>query len=252
MTAGSLYPAAAVHARLAHDLGRQIVSGKIREGDVLPGEAELAIRYKASRQAVREGLKVLAAKGLITPRRRAGTFVTQRRHWNLLDPDILAWHPIDTLPEGFLQELIDVRQLIEPHAAELAARRSNSGDVARIALELTAMKAEGDYTDAFYAADTRFHIAIFTASGNSLIEKMSAILDPLLNARFGHRARVNAPFGLAIQRHGAVYEAIRAGDPIAANLAMRQVLDSAQSEFTPAAEHGELLGPVEIDDKDCA
>ena len=73
-----LYPSAALHGQVAHDIGRQIVSGTIAEGRFLPREAELSERFGVSRQAVREGLKVLAAKGLVGSRRRAGTYVLPR------------------------------------------------------------------------------------------------------------------------------------------------------------------------------
>ena len=76
--AGRLYPSGALHGRLAHALGGQIVSGAIRQGETLPHEVELASRHDVSRQAAREALKVLAAKGLVSTRRRAGTTVAAR------------------------------------------------------------------------------------------------------------------------------------------------------------------------------
>ena len=75
MRQARLYPSAGVHGHVAHEIGRLIVSGAIPVGAYLPREAELAERYGASRQAVREGLKVLGAKGLVASRRRAGTHV---------------------------------------------------------------------------------------------------------------------------------------------------------------------------------
>ncbi|WP_421724384.1 FadR/GntR family transcriptional regulator [Bauldia sp.] len=248
MNDARLYPASAIHARLAHDIGRQIVSGNIREGEVLPGEAELAARYKVSRQAIREGLKVLAAKGMITARRRAGTIVTPRRHWNLLDPDVLAWHPIDELPESFLKDLVEIRQVMEPFAVVLAAKRGTDANIARIGAELDAMKAEGGYSDAFYAADTRFHIAVFSAAGNMLIEKLSAILVPMLSASFRHRGRVRGAFEVAIARHEAVYDAIKERDPVAARNAMERLLDFARSEFSQSVglDKGEAIDGVTV------
>src|SRR5207244_4849669 len=122
-----LYPAVALHGRVAHEIGRRIVSGAIAEGSLLPRESELAAEHQVSRQAIREALKVLAAKGLVASRRRAGTRVRARAFWNLLDPNVLAWHPAGNVDPTFLNDLVELRQLIEPAAAELAARRREPG-----------------------------------------------------------------------------------------------------------------------------
>ena len=84
-----LYPGTAVHARIAHEIGRRIAGGDIGEGELIPRETELQEEFSASRQAVREALKVLGAKGMIEARKRAGTFVRPRTSWHLLDPDVL-------------------------------------------------------------------------------------------------------------------------------------------------------------------
>ena len=88
-----------------------VVSGTIAEGTVLPRESELAANHGVSRQAIREALKVLAAKGLVVSRRRAGTRVTARQSWNLLDPDILAWQFAVSPMERFFRDLFQVREI---------------------------------------------------------------------------------------------------------------------------------------------
>ena len=118
-----LYPSVALHGQVAHEIGRRIVSGAVAEGEFLPRESELAEQFGVSRQAVREALKVLAAKGLVTSRRRAGTFVVPRANWNLLDPDVIAWHPPEKFSPAFLRDIIELRRLIEPAAAAFAAER---------------------------------------------------------------------------------------------------------------------------------
>ena len=102
-------------------------------------KSELAEQFGVSRQAVREALKVLAAKGLVTSRRRAGTFVVPRANWNLLDPDVIAWHPPEKFSPAFLRDIIELRRLIEPAAAAFAAERGGAEQVARIAAALAAM-----------------------------------------------------------------------------------------------------------------
>ena len=98
----------------------------------MPREAELAMQFCVSRQAVREALKVLAAKGLVQSRRRTGTRILPRASWNLLDPDVLAWHPPANFGPRLLADLGELRRLIEPAAAEFAATRGDRAVVAAI------------------------------------------------------------------------------------------------------------------------
>src|SRR5262245_31847703 len=87
----------------------------------------------ASRTVLREAIKVLAAKGLVESRPRTGTRVRPRRTWNLLDPDVLAWQQEGTPSAIFLRSLTEVRQIVEPSAAALAAARANARERAGIA-----------------------------------------------------------------------------------------------------------------------
>lgn len=218
-----LYPSTALHGRIAHEIGRKIASGAFASGDVLPREAELAEQLSASRQAVREGLKVLAAKGLVASKRRAGTYVLPRSQWNLLDPDVLAWHPIRALTPEFLADLVELRRLLEPAAAAMAAGRGEPRKIACIGKALEDMRQVEHDTEAFYAADAAFHAAIFSASGNDMIERIGTLLTPLLRASFpihyvGATVSLQSPDAIAavvrssVDQHGAVYEAIAAGD----------------------------------------
>jgi GntR family galactonate operon transcriptional repressor len=225
-----LYPLAALHGQVAHNIGRRIVSGGIREGEALPREAELSRQFAVSRQAVREALKVLAAKGLVTSRRRAGTHVVPRTSWNLLDPDVLAWHRADALPADFVRDLVELRRLIEPAAAEHAARRGDSKKIAQIGAALEDMRTAVDDRDRFFTADVEFHLAIFAASGNVLIDRLSTILGPLLEASFRmQRDTAGDPEGL-VGIHNAVYDAIVEGDAPRARQAMESLLTTASDK----------------------
>jgi DNA-binding FadR family transcriptional regulator len=228
-----LYPAAALHGQVAHSIGRQIVSGQIAEGDFLPRESELSEKYSVSRQAIREALKVLAAKGLVNSRRRAGTCVMPRGNWNLLDPDVLAWHPPAELSPDFMNDLVELRRLIEPAAAAFAATRGDPDRVAGIGAALERMRLNANSNATGYAAaDADFHLAIFAASGNTLIERLSNILAPLLEASIRLQATVGVPLESAIVMHAAIHDAIVAGDSAKAHRAMEGVLTLASHEIT--------------------
>src|SRR3989442_10091090 len=154
----SQYPEQSLHGRIVHAIGRRILSGDLRPGDLLPAEPELG----ASRTVVGEAVKVLAAKGLVESRPKTGTRVRPRHDWNLLDPDVLAWQQDSPASEELLRKLTEVRRIIEPAAAELAAARANEHDVAALQQALHEMdaaapvKASAD-VDAFVHGDMRFH-----------------------------------------------------------------------------------------------
>jgi DNA-binding FadR family transcriptional regulator len=228
-----LYPARALHGQVAHTIGRRIASGEIREGALLPREAELALQFNISRQAVREALKVLAAKGLVISRRRTGTRVQPRSAWNLLDPDVLAWHPLDQLDPAFIRDLMELRRVVEPSAAEFAALRAKPEQVAEIRRALDAMRDSIDDVEAFVIHDTAFHIALVGASRNVLFERLSVIVAPLLHASLALQGKIRTrdwAINEALPRHVALYEAIAARNPGAARAAAEDLLYYAGRE----------------------
>jgi len=231
-----LYPSAALHGRVAHDIGRQIVSGAIAEGQFLPREAELSKSFDVSRQAVREGLKVLAAKGLVGSRRRAGTYVLPRTSWNLLDPDVLAWHSPSELDPSFISDLIELRRVIEPAAVEMAAKRADAAGIDGIAKALRRMQEDAGDIAAFSTADAEFHMAIFAASGNTLIERLSHILGPLLAISIQAQGRFGQELPDSVAMHAAIHEAIVAGDVEKAKAALDSVLGQATDEAAKLME----------------
>jgi DNA-binding FadR family transcriptional regulator len=232
-----LYPSAALHGQVAHEIGRQIVSGAIPEGHFLPKESELSEQFKVSRQAIREALKVLAAKGLVASRRRAGTYVMPRSVWNLLDPDVMAWHSPGELTPEFLNDLVELRQLIEPAAARFAAIRGATEKIRRIGAAVERMRETRGNPQEFYAADAEFHFALFAASGNTLIDRLSPILAPALEASFRLQGALagSAKEMTLVDIHAEAYEAIVAGDSQKASRAMEHILADAAAAVTRLA-----------------
>ncbi len=228
MPSTRLYPSRALHAKLAHEIGRRIVTGVYAEGASLPRESELTGEFGISRQAVREALKVLAAKGLVASRRRTGTSVLPRASWNLLDPDVLSWHTPECIGKEFLDDLIELRQAVEPAAAELAARRADPERVGRIKTALDGMRANIDDAPLFLQADADFHAALLTASGNSLFERLSTIIGPVLDMSFKLQAQAAWRFRIGVEEHAAVYEAIARGDPKTARDTMEEIVSTAR------------------------
>ncbi len=116
------YPQRNLHGRIVHTLGRRILRGEISPGDALEAGSVMA----ASRTALREAIRVLAAKGLVEARPKIGTRVTPRESWNLLDPDVMAWQHGAAPSQAFLRKITEVRGVIEPQAAAFAAERADA------------------------------------------------------------------------------------------------------------------------------
>jgi len=223
----SQYPEQSLHGRIVHAIGRRILSGDLRPGDLLPAEPDLG----ASRTVVREAVKVLAAKGLVESRPKTGTRVRPRDAWNLLDPDVLAWQQDSAVDDALLRKLTEVRRIIEPAAAELAAARADARDVAAMEdafqqMEETAQARAGTDFEAFVQADMRFHLAILQACRNDMLEQMSRVVYSALLVSFRSTSRLPGRAKAALAKHRAILDAIRARDPRAAGSAMRHLVQT--------------------------
>jgi DNA-binding transcriptional regulator YhcF (GntR family) len=116
-----------VHDSIVRIIGGWVLGGRYLPGDTLPREEDLVESLSVSRTSIREAIKVLAAKGMVESRPRIGVKVRPRDDWRLLDPAVLSWHPNLTRDVELIESLIEVRRIIEPAAAELAAPRLRHG-----------------------------------------------------------------------------------------------------------------------------
>ena len=118
--------------QVAQKLAVAVITGRVRAGEVLPNEDDLRSEISVSRTAYREAVKFLTGKGLVEARPKSGTRVAPRGSWNLLDPDVLAWHFEADPNEKFIRDLFELRLFVEPSAARLAAQRRGEDDLSRI------------------------------------------------------------------------------------------------------------------------
>lgn len=219
-----------IQGRLIRKLGESIVRGLYPPGTLLPREGDLMEAHDASRTSVREAIKVLSAKGLVETRQRIGTRVRDRDHWNIFDADVLAWHGLDALDDAILRDLIEMRQLVEPPAARLAAGRASLDDLAAIGAACDGMRAAMSDMEAYAKADVAFHVAVFAASHNQLLKRFAHIVANFMQISFRiqqqalDRVEHRVEDDLAI--HIAIFEAIDRGDAAAAEAGMmRTILD---------------------------
>ncbi|GAB2493361.1 FadR/GntR family transcriptional regulator [Pseudoxanthomonas sangjuensis] len=215
---------------VVQQLGRQIVDGRLRPGAALPREEALAQDMAVSRTVLREGLKLLAAKGLIESRQKTGTRVRDSRHWNQLDPDVLAWRCAAMPTADFVEKLVEMRAIIEPAAAAAAARRRDAMQLAQLKAAYQAMADAADL-DAWARADLEFHQRVLEAANNELMTSLFAVIDTALAAYFRLSARSAVDFKYSLPQHFAVYDAIRRRRANAAGAAMLALVEDSRGNL---------------------
>jgi GntR family transcriptional regulator, galactonate operon transcriptional repressor len=230
-------PGGRVHDTVVRALAGAVLGGRHRPGDVLPREADLALELGVSRTSLREAVKVLAAKGLLEARPRVGVRVRPRENWQLLDPAVLSWHPDFRGDRDLVQDLVEARRIIEPCAAELAARRGTAADLAAIEAAYLAMRAAipGDVA-ACCEADLAFHRSVIVASGNVVLRGLAGTIEAALRAVFGITNQLMTSQSRALAAHGDVLDRIRFRDAAGARAAMERLLDIAQDDCQSLGE----------------
>lgn len=218
-----------MHGRVVEWLGSRIVSGEFAAGSQLPNESDLAARLAVSRGGVREAIKALAAKGLVEPRPRLGTRVLPRPEWNLMDRDVIEWHG-HTADRVFLNDLMELRLMVEPGAARLAAERADEQQIATLEAAYAGMAEHADKLPAdeesFVEADLTFHLTMLRASGNQLIEQLGRLLETGLHHALEATSHLPGGVAATLPLHKAVLVGIRSCRPLAAERATRRLLDT--------------------------
>ncbi|HEX9720792.1 MAG TPA: GntR family transcriptional regulator, partial [Ramlibacter sp.] len=121
-----------VHGNTLDHLGEAIVAGRYRPGASIPPEPRLGEALGVSRTVIREAVKSLVGKGLVSTGPKVGTRVLPEEHWNWFDPDVILWQAKAGLTPEFLRDLQDLRRVVEPAAVRMAAERATVQDIAEI------------------------------------------------------------------------------------------------------------------------
>jgi DNA-binding GntR family transcriptional regulator len=178
---------------------RESIEEEIATGRLLPGtrldEVDLAARFGVSRTPIREALNLLLGEGLVESRPRRGTVVAQITPHRLL-------------------EMFEVMAELEAMCARLAARRMSEGELAALeaAHEACRITAETLDTDAYFYANERFHLAMYTASHNVFLVEQAAALQRKLRPYRRLQLRVRNRMQRSFEEHQAILDALRAGD----------------------------------------
>lgn len=201
-------------------------------GAQLPTEPELCLEMGVSRTVLREAMKTLAAKGLVSTGPRIGTRVRKQSEWNLLDPDVIRWRLETGVDALFVRDIIELRLTLEPEAAGLAANRAEAADIASLRTSLAAMRLAAEArTGSYLEADLAFHETILAATHNQFFAALTPAVDALLRVSFKFSVKSRASARSSLPLHADVVEAIAAGNPDAARDAMRVLIRSAKADI---------------------
>jgi len=175
-SAGSPRRRTLLHHQAVTDLGIAIVSGELPEGVPLPIESELGKRLGVSRTVVREATKVLASKGLLRSRPKVGTVPLPRVSWDVLDPEVLGWM-LDYGPiADVIRDVSEVRLIIEPAAARLAAMRRSDEEAERLRVLTDDLVGSADDDERYVVTDLDFHAAILSATKNATLVRLTGAI----------------------------------------------------------------------------
>jgi len=214
-------------------LGARISAGVYKEGETLPVEQELAMALEVGRNSLREAVKVLSGKGLLSTAPRSGTKVRPREEWNMLDQHVLSWHADPEIAsDSFMLDLIELRRIIEPKAAELAATRATKEDVANILAAYEAMADSGSDPQRRLAADIEFHAAVLKASHNSVLPHFKYAIATYLKAHLNLGQELEEDVDKEdLERHHKIAWAIASGKAKSAYSLTVEMLNLNRAHF---------------------
>jgi DNA-binding FadR family transcriptional regulator len=214
-------PAGRLGVAVVAELVDLIVTGQLQEGDLLPPEGPLSEHFGVSRTVLRESVKRLEEKGLVTVSQGRGTQVRAPGYWNMLDPVVLSSLIDNDESVGVLDELTIVRASLESAMAGAVAGSHSTDELRRLENALTTMRESESETDSFRQADVVFHYALMEISGNRLAENIAKQLykRAVESSRYQGIDPPDA-VALTLKEHQAIVDAIARNDTAAAEMSM--------------------------------
>jgi GntR family transcriptional repressor for pyruvate dehydrogenase complex len=223
-----------LYAQIVEQIKAQILNGQLRAGDQLPTERALSEQFGVSRTAVREAITALGQRGLVEVRPGRGTFVINGASQAVRDSLELL---MKIGQEGDDRiNLVEVREILEPEIAALAAKRAGEAEIAEMQEAITVMDTMLDDIDAFIAFDNRFHRALAKATHNPII---LTLFDSIVDLLHEQRRLI----GMASHgpehgqyHHKQILATIVDSDPEAARQAMRAHLQQVREDIRAATK----------------
>lgn len=218
---------ARLYEQIVQQIEESILNGALKPGDQLPAERDLAQRFGVSRTAVREAVKALREKGLVEAFSGRGTFITDGTTQAVKQS--LDLHARIAQPEGSIQ-LVEVREILEPEIAALAAARAEAQHIAMMKDAVEVMDDSSGDVDAFIEADLDFHLALAEAAANPLILSLIDSIVGLLREQRTRTFYVDGGPQRGQYHHKRILKAVEDRDPEAARNAMRAHLKQVRQD----------------------
>lgn len=220
-----------IHGSTVDHLGEAIVAGRYVAGASIPPEAILGEQLGVSRTVIREAVKSLIAKGLVTTGPKVGTRVLSEDNWNWFDPDVISWQAKAGLTPEFLRDLMDLRRVVEPAAVRLATQHATQDDIAGLKTAFEGMKRAVQEGGDYVTHDLRFHQGLLRACRNRMLIHMSKALGALLRTSFELSASKMGGPASSIPLHQNVLDAVIARNPAKAEKAILVLIDGAHQDI---------------------
>lgn len=212
-------------------LGEGIVAGRYAVGGAIPPEAALGEALGVSRTVVREAIKSLVAKGMVSTGPKVGTRVLPADRWNWFDPQLVGWQAQAGLTREFLRDLQELRRIVEPAAVRMAAERATAADIDELEAAYAGMKAAIESGGDYVGHDLRFHQGLLLASHNRMMIQTGKALGALLRTSFEiSTSRADGP-RQSLPLHRAVLDAVIARDADRAERESLVQIDSAHDDI---------------------
>jgi GntR family transcriptional repressor for pyruvate dehydrogenase complex len=219
-----------LYEQIVQQIEESILNGTLKAGDQLPSERELALKFGVSRTAVREAVKSLHEKGLVEAYSGRGTFITNRTS-QAVTQSINLMMKIDQADGS--ASLAEVRQILEPEIAALAATRIQEPQLALMREAFSVMNQALRDPDAYIEADLDFHLALAESAGNPLI---LSLLDSIVGLLREQRIKIFFQEGgpeRGQHHHARILAAIEKRDSEASRAAMRDHLEQVREDSRP-------------------
>jgi DNA-binding FadR family transcriptional regulator len=213
-----------LHEQLGARLAGDVVSGRFEPGSPIPSEPELVATFGVSKTVVRETVQALASCGLVRVQHGKRTVILPETEWNILSPLVQAGFRAEGLAGRLVEELYEVRLLLEPQAARWTAERADAEQVGKIREVVRAMEESLAQPHVFLEHDRVFHFAIGTTASNRVLRAILRDIHELLNTSWSLTDLSRVEVETVFAQHSAIADAIAAHDGDGAELAMRDHL----------------------------
>jgi GntR family transcriptional repressor for pyruvate dehydrogenase complex len=223
-----------VYHEIVDQIRELITAGRIKPGDRLPPERELAELFKASRNSVRDAIRVLEQMGLIESRQGDGTYVRSVSAEDLAEP--LALMLLQSRTQ--MRELWEVRRVLEPALAEFAASRITDEELDELETILEAQRRKVEAGFIPLEEDTAFHYGIAEAARNTvMLRTLDTLVDLLRQSRERSMQQHDRP-AYSLVGHRRILTALRSRDPEGARVEMLRHLSDIEERVFSSAEDG--------------